>query len=192
MTSTPVYTSTAEGFRDAKEIAGLRAIPEARPRAPRKQAEKRVVSSGMVCFCGERFSEAQALEFMKHLRAEVGGELAVLERVRAAHRVANMSAEQRNRKRSGDRIENMSSERITRKRERNREHFRDRYADDPEYRERKLESGRKYRNDPENLARKAAKQRERYARKKAEREEAGTMPGPASSLCLPGKGTRSV
>lgn len=51
-------------------------------KAPAKPARGAVVTSGIVCFCGERFSEDQALEFMKHLRAELGRDLAILERQR--------------------------------------------------------------------------------------------------------------
>ena len=74
MTSVPRYTSRAEGFRTAEEIEALRPIAEPKPRAPRKAGNPalRQVTNGIVCFCGERFGESQALEFMLHLRAEVG------------------------------------------------------------------------------------------------------------------------
>lgn len=73
--SIPRYTSTADGFRTAEEIAALRPVAPARPRSPREKTEKREVTSGIVCFCGERFSEDRALEFMLHLCAEAGNVL---------------------------------------------------------------------------------------------------------------------
>ena len=83
--STPVYTSKAEGFRPAEEIAALR---PARENAPKQRAKPilREVTNGIVCYCGQRFSEGQALDFMLHLRSEVGNDLAYLERRRAESR----------------------------------------------------------------------------------------------------------
>jgi hypothetical protein len=135
MTSKPVYTSTAEGFRDAKEIAGLRAIPEARPRAPRKAPVKRAVSSGIVCFCGERFAESQALEFMLHLRAEVGEVLEWRERFLTQNRLAVR------------RYRDENIERVREQRERQ-----SRLSQDPEWRKRKAEAER------QRYARKKAEQ----------------------------------
>ena len=85
--NTPVYTSKAEGFRPAEEIAALRPIPEPKPRRKRK-TELRQVTNGIVCFCGERFGESDALDFMLHMRAEVGEDLAVLETSESASNAA--------------------------------------------------------------------------------------------------------
>src|SRR4029077_16292887 len=72
MTSGPSSPSTADAYGDAKEIAALRPMVPAKPRAPRKAPPKVAVSSGIVCFCGERCAECQGLELMKHRRAEYG------------------------------------------------------------------------------------------------------------------------
>jgi len=52
--------------------AAIDGAPVRRPRKPRSAPVLREVTSGIVCFCGERFGESQALEFMLHLRAELG------------------------------------------------------------------------------------------------------------------------
>lgn len=66
----------------------MRPMAEPKPRAARKGAGPalRQVTNGIVCFCGERFGESQALEFMLHLRAEYGEELGILERRRKYER----------------------------------------------------------------------------------------------------------
>lgn len=48
--SIPRYTSTAEGFRDAKEIAALRPMAEPKPRAPRK-ARREPMARSRTFFC---------------------------------------------------------------------------------------------------------------------------------------------
>jgi hypothetical protein len=76
-------TSSAERTLDARDLAAMRPVvqPARKPKTASRPA-LREVTSGIVCFCGERFGEAQALEFMLHLRAEVGEELGVLRRLR--------------------------------------------------------------------------------------------------------------
>jgi hypothetical protein len=86
--------------------AAIDGAPVRRPRKPRSAPVLREVTSGMMCFCGERFPESRALEFMRHLRAEVGEKLDWADRVREKTRQREM-------------------------RYRNK-----RYAEDPEYRER--------------------------------------------------------
>jgi hypothetical protein len=160
MTSTPVYTSTADGYRDAKEIAALRPVAPAKPRAPRKRSAPISVSTGIVCFCGERFSEAQSLEFMKHLRAEYGEVLEWRERTltrgREAHRTRYADAEYR---------------------ERANARRRERWASDPSLLEKQRASRKPI--TPEQRDRHNARGRERRARQKAEREAQDT-PGQAN------------
>lgn len=161
-TSRPVYTSKADGFRTAEEIAAMRPITEPKPRAPRKAASPalRQVTNGIVCFCGERFGEHQALEFMLHLRAEVGDLADYRERRRRPGRVAAMSPERIETRRERDR--------------RNRERERIRMAEDPAYRERVMERRRRdtarkrqrYATDPEYRAHELERDRVKRARKK--------------------------
>lgn len=164
MTSIPRYTSKAEGFRTAEEIEAMRPMAEPRPRAPRKAPNPglRQVTSGIVCFCGERFGEHQALEFMLHLRAEVGEDLAALERRRARDR-------ERRRENRTDPVRRELEAAYMRE-------WRARKLADPEYREYRREqkntARRKLRADPEYRERENAADRERRARKKAEREAA--------------------
>lgn len=66
---------------DERDLAAMRPAKE-NTRRPRKPSVLREVTSGIVCFCGERFGEHQALEFMLHLRAEVGETLSWVERKR--------------------------------------------------------------------------------------------------------------
>ena len=191
-TSRPVYTSTADGFRTAEEIAALRPMAEPKPRAPRKTTAKPSVSSGIVCFCGVRFSEAQSLEFMLHLRAEVGEDLAVLERLRDRRRKDS-------RRRYADPVigarirEQMAEYRRTPEQLARKAEYDRRRREDPAIRERKREQGRQYRSrkkaegvsvhkalTPEQRERKNALSRQSRARQKAEREaqaaDAGALP----------------
>lgn len=157
MTSRPVYTSKAEGFRTAEEIEAMRPVAAPKPRAPGTASNPRLrqVTNGIACFCGERFGEHQALEFMLHLRAEVGDVLKWREHTLSRERIKN-------------RERNKDPEYRRRKRESQRERMKD-----PEYRERQLERMREYRKDPQNLKRKRELDREYRARKKAEREAQG-------------------
>lgn len=101
----------------------------------------------MVCFCGERFGQSEAIEFMLHVRAEVGERVATLERRRDRSRAANAryrqqpeAQERRNeyfreyhqrpevKLREQERERGRAAYRAARKRERR--------ANDPEYRER--------------------------------------------------------
>src|SRR6266705_1062633 len=69
------HTSSPERTLEQRDLESLRPARENAPR-PRKPSVLREVTNGIVCFCGERFGESQALEFMLHLRAEVGEVLA--------------------------------------------------------------------------------------------------------------------
>lgn len=160
MTSKLVGTSSSTRTLDQRDLAALRPMPAPRPRAPRKATEKRVVSSGIVCFCGERFAESQALEFMLHLRAEVGSDLKVAESLRRRHR-------EERRRISAD------PERAARRRERDRKR-QARLMEDPEYRARQRAIQNAARADPEIRKRRAEAERDRKRRKKAEREGAGS------------------
>ena len=77
--------SSSERTLDARALASLR---PARENAPKQQAKPVVhaVTNGIVCYCGRRFGEADALKFMLHLKAEVGDDLTHLEQRRAAAR----------------------------------------------------------------------------------------------------------
>ena len=150
-------TSSTSRTLCQRELAALRpAVPgPARPRkAPVPAAQ---VTSGIACFCGERFALAQALEFMIHLRAEVGADLARLERQREYYR-------ERDRERRKD------PEWRERERERDRERWKD-----PEWRARKRERDRELRKDPEYRARMNEYQRER---RRAKREAAQRAAAP--------------
>jgi hypothetical protein len=68
-------------MRGAAQQAGRR-----RRTAPEAVRE---VTGGIVCFCGKRFGEDEALELMLHLRAEYGEELARAERIREYWRGAD-------------------------------------------------------------------------------------------------------
>lgn len=179
MTSRPVYTSKAEGFRTAEEIAAMRPIADPKPRAPRKPGNPalRQVTNGIACFCGERFGESQALEFMLHLRAEVGGELAWAadkrRRMRESyHRyIRQPESHERRLQYEAERRQRPS------RRERKREYDRKRAAD-PVIRERRLKQKREYeakrRQDPARRERQREYERQYRARKKAGREAAST------------------
>jgi len=82
--------------------------PKSKPRRPRSAPVLREVISGIVCFCGERFSEGQALEFMLHLRAEVGDTLSW-----AAHqRELKRASVRRYRQRNIDKIQEYEKKRM--------------------------------------------------------------------------------
>ena len=82
-----VGTSSSTRTLDERDLAALRPAIEVPLRdRRRKPAALREVTSGVVCFCGERFGEHQALEFMLHLRAEVGEYLTRIERRRTVDR----------------------------------------------------------------------------------------------------------
>jgi hypothetical protein len=82
--------SSPERTIGVQELASWRPAKES-PKPERQTAKPtfRAVTTGIACFCGERFGESQALEFMLHLRAEVGENLAQLERFRDSHRRAS-------------------------------------------------------------------------------------------------------
>ena len=166
-------TSSATRTMDQREIAALRpaAAPPARPR--KAPAPARQVTSGIACFCGERFAETEALAFMLHLRAEVGDDLARLERRRARNREYERERrkdpewrERRNERRKDPeyRARERANERERRKdpeyRARMNERERERRKD-PEWRERRNERRNERRKDPEYRARERANERER-------------------------------
>jgi hypothetical protein len=153
-----VGTSSAERTLDQRDLSSLRPARENAPR-PRKPTVLREVTNGVVCLpehggkpCGRRFGEHQALDFMLHLRAEVGEDLTVLERWRERQR------KQRNRRYATDpEVRRKKSERE-----------RARYHNDPDYRERVLAQQRTRKLTPEQRAAKTEYQRQYRARKKAE------------------------
>jgi hypothetical protein len=144
----------------------MRPAAPAKPRTPRKQAEKRAVTGGIVCFCGERFTESQALEFMLHLRAEVGEVLEWRRNFKERHRKSCRGYRQR-RWREDPEFRAKETARTTSP-EAN-EKRRERYAllrSTPGYQPRK----RKPLTD-EQRERRNERRRERRAREKAERED---------------------
>lgn len=170
MTSRLVGTSSSTRTLDQRDLAALRPMPAPRPRASRKQPERRAVANGIVCFCGERFAESQALEFMLHLRAEVGEVLMWRDRQRAYFLKRNKRPE----------TYEYIREYVRRPEVRERRRA---YLQRPEVAERRRERQRGYNHqwrmqrqqeDPEWRERENAKARERYARRKAEREKAGS------------------
>ena len=79
-------TSSPERTLTQRELAAMRPAVETPRRQSRRVAPLREITSGVICFCcGERFGEAQALDFMLHLRAKFGETLswAARERERA-------------------------------------------------------------------------------------------------------------
>lgn len=183
MGSRLVGTSSAERTLDQRDLSSLRPARENAPR-PRKPSVLREVTTGIVCFCGERFGEHQALEFMLHLRAEVGEVLDWRERTLT-------------RKRELQRQMRADPERWERELVKAREYWQRRHAD-PQYRERELAKGREYQRqryadpqyrerlnarrrelraeriatDPQYREREKARRRERHQKEKAEREAA--------------------
>lgn len=186
---------------DEQQLAEMRPAIQSAPR-PRKPRVPRELTSGIECFCGERFGEHQALEFMLHLRAEMGEYLRRVEHTRKyvreyqARRRTN-DPEWRERRSAAIRARRANDpewrehknaevrewharkqadpEYRAQKNARNRERYAEQRAD-PEWRERnnaRVRARRQVRmQDPEARARKNAQERERRARKKAEREAA--------------------
>lgn len=138
-------TSSTTRTMDEREMAALRPAVAA-PKRPRKPPVKREVTNGIVCFCGERFAESQALEFMIHLRAEVGADLAVLQRRREYHsdyyRERRKDPEYRARESEQQRERRKDPGYRARQRESNRASRRERMKD-PEYRARQNELARR-------------------------------------------------
>lgn len=186
--------SSAERTLDARELASWRpAIPKAAPRS-RKPSVLREVTNGIVCFCGERFGESQALEFMLHLRAEVGEDLDRVDRRRRRDRerqgeryasdpdyrdqknayrrswvAAHPEFRERDNQRKRERRQAMTPEQRKHDNERRAANRRKQHAYDPEAAERLREYHRRYRAEhPEFRERQQALQRERRARKAAE------------------------
>jgi hypothetical protein len=172
MASRLVGTSSSTRTLDERDLSSLRPAKENAPR-PRKPTVLREVTNGIVCFCGERFGESESLEFMLHLRAEVGEVLDWRERYRERERERHQKAwrDPEYRERQSRRKQQYAADPAyrERERERQRERNRKRWAD-PEYREAMNARSRELRADPEYRERYNAQTRERRARKKAERE----------------------
>lgn len=155
-----VGTSSSERTLDERELSSLRPAKQNAPR-PRKPTVLREVTKGIACFCGERFGEHQALEFMLHLRAEVGDDLAYLEGIRSYRKARWEQIRQNPQRAAQERARVAESARRRRSdpeaRERENARRRSRRRSDPEYRERQN-------------ARVRAADRRRRARKKSERE----------------------
>ena len=120
--------SSSDRTLDARDLASLR---PARANTPRKKAKpvRREVTSGIVCFCGERFSEDRAL------RAEVGEVLEWREKILA--RARGGAAKQRERMRSDPALR-------AKRNERERRRYAERMAD-PELRGKRNERDRQRR-----------------------------------------------
>jgi hypothetical protein len=97
LTGGSVLRGHSSGVRtlDAADLAAMR--PQAPPRrrsrsrtaapaAPPVPRASETVAAGVMCFCGQRFGPDQAVEFMIHLRAEVGEDLRQLDRFRENRR----------------------------------------------------------------------------------------------------------
>lgn len=160
-------TSSTTRTMDEREMATLRPAVAA-PKRPRKPPVKREVTNGIVCFCGERFAESQALEFMLHLRAEYGEVLDWRERRREAVAKYNRRPDIRTRQNEYNRIRRKDPEIRDRLNDQARqrrqepsvkaartEYLRRKRDEDPRFREQRREIQRRYR-----------------ARKRAEREAA--------------------
>lgn len=162
-----VHSTSADRTRDAEEIASLRPVTVAKGPRSRPARRPTEVANGIVCFCGQRFTEAQALAFMLHLRAEVGEVLEWRAEVRRRGREY-----QRNRratdpdwveqKKANDRARYQDPEVAEHAKAAARERYRQ-LAQDPEWREQKNQRHR----TPEARAR--SRERER-ARKVADPE----------------------
>ena len=81
--------SSAERTLDPRTLAAMRSAGQRKARQRRIAQPAPEVASGIVCFCGERFGEDRALDFMLHLRAEYGEVLEWQERVRGYWRGAD-------------------------------------------------------------------------------------------------------
>jgi hypothetical protein len=146
--------------------------PKAQPRRPRPAPVLREVTSGIVCFCGERFGEHQALEFMLHLRAEVGEHLEKLERwresYRQSHRRLREDPEWRERDKAQKRAYTARPEVQAAQRA---------YRRTPEYRARQRAHNRARRQDPEYRARENAQKAEYRRRIRDEQATSPALPG---------------
>jgi hypothetical protein len=136
------------------DLAAMRPAAPPRPRKPRAARvvpapavtpASDVVFGGIACFCGERFGPDRAAEFMLHLRAEVGGDLAELARIREWRR--KVAGNPGYRARQAARV-------------------RERRAADPEFRERLNAAQRERRQRPD-----VAEQRREYQRAPAQKAQ---------------------
>lgn len=159
---------------DQREMARLRPAKKNAPR-PRAKPILREVTSGIVCFCEERFGEHQALEFMLHLRAEIGADLAKLERQRTTkRRWANAHPEKHQKSSREWRLRNIARgladpTLIPHGTSQGYDAWKCRCDDCREARRQRDDS-------PEIRAKKADQQRERRARKRKELEDARQAP----------------
>ncbi len=121
-------TSSAGRTLDQRDLASLRPQIAPKPKPRRAAPVLREVTSGIVCFCGQRFGESEALEFMLHLRAEVGEVLNWQKRIRTRDRVrwARRKADPENRARLNEQARASRARRMA----------------DPEYRARLKEQDR--------------------------------------------------
>jgi len=101
---------------DSRDLAAMR--PQVSPRrarrvprpAPPALPPASEIVGGVVCFCGERFAETQALEFMRHLRAEVQADMEVLARFRETRRKSEAAPKRRAAKAQQQRVKYATSE----------------------------------------------------------------------------------
>lgn len=132
-----------------RDLAALRPASP-RPRRPRGPAAPAPETGhGIACFCGERFGEGQALDFMLHLRAEVGEDLRLLRNVRRWRAATASRPEYRARQAAA---------------------ARERRATDPEWRDERNRKGREYKARPEVRERRRKLDAERYAAQAADPE----------------------
>lgn len=98
-------TSSSTRTLTARDLAAMR--PDrtgARQRRPAERArEASAAVRGVVCLCGRPFGEDEAVEFMLHLRAEVGADLRLLAKVRQWRRRTVSRPEYRERRNAAGR-----------------------------------------------------------------------------------------
>jgi len=86
-----------------EDLAAMRPALPPRPRKARAKMPQRVsapaepVTVSVQCFCGRVFEQADAVEFMRHLREEVGDSLEELARIRRWRKATTSSPEYRQR-----------------------------------------------------------------------------------------------
>jgi hypothetical protein len=137
-------TSSATRTLTARELAAMRPGAVPKERAPRRPREAPGIERSIACFCGEVFAEGQAVEFMLHLRAEVGDDLRLLAKVRQWRRNTTSRPEYRARARAA-RARKLADPAV--REERNRRE-RERRAADPGHAERRREYERSRAADP--------------------------------------------
>jgi hypothetical protein len=170
--------SSAERTLDPRTLAAMRSASQ-RKAAQRRMAQSPApeVTSGIVCFCGERYAEDQALEFMLHLRAEYGEVLEWQEKVRGYWSKSK-------RKQAADPAKNAAAQ------DRRRERLRKRRAD-PALGGLVTELGREARlrwlADPERKAALAARRKAKYEERKLQKDAVCPICGDAFAQYSNGK-----